>query len=112
MPRKAASAAVLQAMAIDAVARTVTLDDGEKLSWDRLLLATGARPRSLNIPGESKKGVFLLRSYVDSENILKALEGARSVVVIGASFIGLEVASALRQRGLEVADWARENSAG
>ena len=91
-----------KATAVDAAARTITLDSGEKLSWDRLLLATGARPRPLSIPGANKKGVFLLRSRADSEDIVKALEGARSAAVIGASFIGLEAASALRSRGLEV----------
>jgi NADPH-dependent 2,4-dienoyl-CoA reductase/sulfur reductase-like enzyme/nitrite reductase/ring-hydroxylating ferredoxin subunit len=91
-----------KAIAVDAGAHTVTLDGGEKLLWDRLLLATGSRPRPLDIPGEDMKGVFLLRSRRDSEKIVNALEGARKAAVIGASFIGLEVAAALRQRKLDV----------
>ncbi len=91
-----------KATTVDAAARAIMLDSGEKLSWDCLLLATGAKPRPLNIPGANRQGVFVLRSLVDSEEIVKALDGARSAVVVGASFIGLEAASALRQRGLEV----------
>jgi apoptosis-inducing factor 3 len=91
-----------KAKAIDIAKRKVLLDNGENLEWDRLLLATGANPRSLNIPGKDLKGVFLLRSRSDAEAIVKALEGARSAVVIGASFIGLEAASSLRQRGLDI----------
>jgi apoptosis-inducing factor 3 len=91
-----------KATGIDTVKRTVALDDGEKLSWDCLLLATGANPRSLQIPGSDLKGVFALRSSHDAEAIMEALEGARSAVVIGSGFIGLEAAAALRQRQLEV----------
>ncbi len=91
-----------RATAIDPAKRMVALDNGEALSWDRLLLATGSRPRSLSIPGKDLKGVFLLRSRSDAEAIAKASEGARSAAVIGASFIGLETASALKQRGLDV----------
>jgi apoptosis-inducing factor 3 len=91
-----------KAMAIDSDNRTVALDNGEKLSWDCLLLATGGRPRSLRIPGKDLKGVFSLRSFHDAEAIVKASEGSRSAAVIGSSFIGLEAASALRQRNLDV----------
>jgi apoptosis-inducing factor 3 len=91
-----------KATAIDSDIRTVFLDNGEKLSWDCLLLATGAKPRSLRIPGQDLKSVFSLRSFRDAEAIVKASEEARSAAVIGASFIGLEAASALRQRNLDV----------
>jgi NADPH-dependent 2,4-dienoyl-CoA reductase/sulfur reductase-like enzyme/nitrite reductase/ring-hydroxylating ferredoxin subunit len=87
---------------IDIGTRTVTLDDGDRLPWNRLLLATGGIPRPLEIPGKEKEGVYLLRSRRDAEAIIQAAQRARSAVVIGASFIGLEVASALRQRDLEV----------
>jgi apoptosis-inducing factor 3 len=97
-----------RATAVDADRRTVTLEGGEKLSWDSLLLATGGKPRPLGIPGETMKGVFLLRSFRDAEQIVNALEGARRVAVIGASFIGLEAAAALRQRKLEVSVIAPE----
>jgi NADPH-dependent 2,4-dienoyl-CoA reductase/sulfur reductase-like enzyme/nitrite reductase/ring-hydroxylating ferredoxin subunit len=88
--------------AIDGSTHTVTLDGGERIPWDRLLLATGSRPRPLGIPGENMKGVFLLRSRRDSEQIVSALEGARKAAVIGTGFIGMEVAASLRQRDLEV----------
>ena len=94
--------------AIDTKEHTATLNGGETLTWDRLLLASGSRPRSLNIPGENMKGVYLLRSRRDSEAIVRALAGARKAVVIGSSFIGLEVAAALRQRKLEVSIVAPE----
>jgi apoptosis-inducing factor 3 len=91
-----------KATAIDSIGRTVALDNGEKISWDCLLLATGGRPRSLQIPGKDLNGVFFLRSLRDAEAIIKALGRARSAAVIGAGFIGLEAASALRQRNLDV----------
>jgi NADPH-dependent 2,4-dienoyl-CoA reductase/sulfur reductase-like enzyme/nitrite reductase/ring-hydroxylating ferredoxin subunit len=87
---------------IDIAAHAVTLDNGDRLTWDRLLLATGGIPRPLEVPGKDKEGVFLLRSRKDAEAIIQAAQRARSAVVIGASFIGLEVASALKQRNLEV----------
>ncbi len=98
-----------KAISIDTGTRTVTLDSGDKLTGDRLLLATGGTPRSLQIPGNEKEGVFLLRSRRDAEAIMQAAERARSVVVIGASFIGLEVASALSQRNLQVSIVAPES---
>jgi apoptosis-inducing factor 3 len=99
-----------KATGIDADAHTITLDNGQKLFWDSLLLATGGAPRPLMIPGKDLKGAFLLRSRGDADSIIKAIEeGARSVVVIGASFIGLEAASALGQRKLQVCVTAPEN---
>lgn len=91
-----------RATAVDAGKRTVALDSGETLSWDRLLLATGGRPRSLRIPGKDLPGVFSLRSFRDAEAIAKQAGIAKSAAVVGAGFIGMEAASALRQRGLEV----------
>jgi NADPH-dependent 2,4-dienoyl-CoA reductase/sulfur reductase-like enzyme/nitrite reductase/ring-hydroxylating ferredoxin subunit len=87
---------------VDFKARAVTLENGDRLNWDRLLLATGGIPRPLEVPGKGKEGVFLLRSRRDAEAIIDAAQRARTAVVIGASFIGLEVASSLRQRDLEV----------
>ncbi|MCP3381626.1 FAD-dependent oxidoreductase [Bradyrhizobium sp. CCGUVB4N] len=88
--------------AIDPKTRSVTLGHGDKLPFDRLLLATGAEPVKLQIPGADQPHVHTLRSVADSRAIIKAASGAKRVLVIGASFIGLEVAASLRARKLEV----------
>lgn len=88
--------------AIDPKTRSVTLGNGDKLPFDRLLLATGAEPIKLQIPGADQPHVHTLRSVADSRAIIKAAASARRVLVIGASFIGLEVAASLRARKLEV----------
>ncbi|MEO8192952.1 MAG: FAD-dependent oxidoreductase [Gemmatimonadales bacterium] len=88
--------------AIDAHKRTATLSSGDTLQFDRLLLATGAEPIRPPIPGTEMKHVHLLRSLADSRAIIQAAESAKRTVVIGASFIGLEVAASLRTRGLAV----------
>ena len=88
--------------ALDAVAKRVTLEDGRRLEFDRLLLATGADPVRLEMPGGELPHVHYLRTLGDANRIIDAAKGARSVVVMGASFIGLEVAASLRTRGLVV----------
>jgi NADPH-dependent 2,4-dienoyl-CoA reductase/sulfur reductase-like enzyme/nitrite reductase/ring-hydroxylating ferredoxin subunit len=87
---------------VDAKARAVTLAGGEKVSYDRLLLATGAEPVRLTIPGSDPARLMTLRSLADSRAIIERAKTARGCVVLGASFIGLEVAASLRARGLEV----------
>jgi len=87
---------------IDARARDVALTDGTRIPYDRLLLATGAEPVRLSIPGADQPHVRVLRSLADCRAIIALAGSARRVVVIGASFIGLEVAAALRARDLEV----------
>ncbi len=87
---------------IDAAARQVVLADGSKVPYDKLLLATGAEPIALSIPGSNQPNVFTLRTLADSRAIIAGAEGAKKAVVLGASFIGLEVAAALRTRGIEV----------
>lgn len=88
--------------AIDPKSRSVTLDNGAKLPFDRLLLATGAEPVKLQIPGADQPHVHTLRSVADSRAIITAAGSARRALVIGASFIGLEVAASLRARKIEV----------
>jgi 3-phenylpropionate/trans-cinnamate dioxygenase ferredoxin reductase component len=78
------------------------LDDGERLRYDRLLLTTGAQPRRLAIPGSELDGVLYLRSVEDSDALRERLERGGAVVVVGAGWIGAEVAASARQRGLEV----------
>ncbi|GAA5334942.1 FAD-dependent oxidoreductase [Thermus hydrothermalis] len=70
--------------------------------YDYLVLATGARPTLPPIPGTEQAGVYTLRSLEDGERLLRALEGARRAAILGAGYIGLEVAEAFRKRGLEV----------
>jgi apoptosis-inducing factor 3 len=88
--------------AIDPRAREITLGDGNKLPYDRLLLATGAEPIRLPLPGADLPHVFTLRTLADSRAIIARAANARRAVVIGASFIGLEAAAALRNRNIEV----------
>jgi apoptosis-inducing factor 3 len=88
--------------AIDARAREVTLPTGDKLPYDRLLLATGAEPVAPSLPGAKPSDVLVLRSLKDCRAIIERAKTARRVVVLGASFIGLEVAASLRARNIEV----------
>jgi NADPH-dependent 2,4-dienoyl-CoA reductase/sulfur reductase-like enzyme/nitrite reductase/ring-hydroxylating ferredoxin subunit len=88
--------------AINPQAREVVLADGGTISYDRLLLATGAEPVQLTLPGATPADVFTLRSLADSRRIIARAQTASRVLVVGASFIGLEVAASLRARGLEV----------
>jgi apoptosis-inducing factor 3 len=90
------------AFEIDIRAREVVLAGGDKVPYDRLLLATGAEPVRLAIPGTNQPHIRTLRSLADCHAIIEYAKVARRAVVIGASFIGLEVTAALRARGLEV----------
>jgi NADPH-dependent 2,4-dienoyl-CoA reductase/sulfur reductase-like enzyme/nitrite reductase/ring-hydroxylating ferredoxin subunit len=87
---------------LDPAGRSVTLGDGSRYSYDALLLATGADPVRLNVPGAEGSNIHYLRTLDDSRAIIAAAQSAKRAVIIGASFIGLEVAASLRERGLEV----------
>ena len=87
---------------IDVKARQVAVAGGRNLAFDKLVLATGAEPIRLDIPGASEPHVHVLRSLGDARAIIANAKEARHAVVVGASFIGLEVAASLRARELEV----------
>ena len=90
------------ATALDLSARRVVLADGGSVGYDRALLATGAAPRRLSAPGADLEGVVYLRRVGDSERLQAALRGGGQVVIVGAGWIGLEVAAAAREAGCEV----------
>jgi apoptosis-inducing factor 3 len=87
---------------LDVSTRTLTLDDGATMTPDAVLIASGARPRRLPVPGADLPGVFTLRSQADAEALIAAAQNATRAVVVGASFIGMEAAASLVQRGLHV----------
>ena len=87
---------------IDVRAHEVVLGSGTRLPYDRLLLATGAEPVRLDIPGSNQPHVHTLRSLDDCRALIAAAQSARQAVVVGASFIGLEVAASLRARKVDV----------
>jgi 3-phenylpropionate/trans-cinnamate dioxygenase ferredoxin reductase subunit len=92
----------LRAVELDVGRRELVLEDGEWLGYDRLLLATGAEPRRLTIPGSGLDGVLYLRSVADCDALRERLDQGGSVAVIGAGWIGCEVAASARTRGLDV----------
>ena len=87
---------------LDINTRSLRLRDGRSMTFDKLLLATGAEPIRLPIPGADRSHVFTLRSLDDSRAIVSKAGESRDAVVVGASFIGLEVAASLIERGLSV----------
>jgi apoptosis-inducing factor 3 len=95
-------------VSLDTAAKTVTLDGGESVRFDRALLATGGTPRKLPVPGADGSGCFMLRTAADARSILAAAAQWKTAVLIGAGFIGLELAGSLRDRGLEVSVVAPE----
>jgi 3-phenylpropionate/trans-cinnamate dioxygenase ferredoxin reductase subunit len=91
-----------RAVAIHRDTAQVELDDGERIAYTRLLLATGSSPRQLGVPGDALGGVLALRRVADSEAIREAISAGGPLVLIGAGWIGLEVASVARSAGVEV----------
>jgi 3-phenylpropionate/trans-cinnamate dioxygenase ferredoxin reductase subunit len=87
---------------LDAAGRTVTLDGGDTLSYDKLLLATGSRVRTLDVPGSELRGVRYLRTFDESDELRRAFTPGARIVIVGAGWIGLETAAAARHHGAEV----------
>ena len=87
---------------VDARSKTITFEGGETMEYDSLLVATGGAPVRLNIAGSDLKNVCMLRSFSDADSIIETAGRSRRAVVVGASFIGMEAAYSLRERGLEV----------
>ncbi|TQK27381.1 FAD-dependent oxidoreductase [Arthrobacter sp. SLBN-53] len=87
---------------IDPAAHAVGFDEGRHEHYDKLLLATGSRPRRLDIPGADADGVYVLRTVADADALLSALQHRQRLAIIGAGWIGLEVAAAARSRDVAV----------
>src|SRR6185503_4909558 len=90
------------ATGLDPAARLIELSDGDRLSYDRTLVATGGRNRALTIPGADLEGIHDLRTFEDADRIREEARPGRTAVVVGAGFIGCEVAASLRMMGVEV----------
>ncbi len=99
-----------RAVALDPGARAVTLADGERVRYAACVLATGAAPTSLPVPGGEQDGVLLLRSLAQARTLRTAAERADSAVVVGSGFIGSEAAASLARRGLDVTMVTQEAS--
>jgi len=91
-----------RATSVDVAAHRVHLDSGDAVGYDKLLLATGSVPRRLPVPGAGADGVFYLRTREDSDAIRACFGGGTRLVIIGAGWIGLEVAAAARGAGTDV----------
>ena len=91
-----------RAVRIDASGRFVELDDGRRVPFDRLLIATGGRNRRLSVAGADLDGIYSLRTVQDADRIRAETISGRRVVVVGMGFIGSEVAASLRQKDLDV----------
>ena len=87
---------------VEAAKKTITFDDNTTLEYDALLVATGSKARNLKVPGADLANIFTLRESEDADKIIAAAENAKTAVVVGSSFIGMEVASSLTQRGIKV----------
>jgi 3-phenylpropionate/trans-cinnamate dioxygenase ferredoxin reductase component len=91
-----------QAIAIDASKKTVTLADGSTVAYEKLLIATGAVPRRLNVEAEDPSRLLYLRTFEDSLTIRNWIEKGGHAIIIGGGFIGLELAASARKRGIDV----------
>jgi 3-phenylpropionate/trans-cinnamate dioxygenase ferredoxin reductase component len=91
-----------QAIAIDASKKTVTLADGSTVAYEKLLIATGAVPRRLNVEAEEPSRLLYLRTFEDSLTIRNWIEKGGHAIIIGGGFVGLELAASARKRGIDV----------
>jgi NADPH-dependent 2,4-dienoyl-CoA reductase/sulfur reductase-like enzyme len=91
-----------RATSLDTKRKKITTEDGKTFKYGALLLATGADPIELSLEGAARSQILYLRSFADSKAIVAKTKSAKQVVVVGASFIGLEVAASLRARGIVV----------
>ena len=98
-----------EATAVDVAKKTVTFKDAEPLSFDKLLVATGSTPRALNTPGAELDNIFQLRSLNDAQRILEAAKAGDKAVLVGSSFIALELANALQEQEVSVSVVAPES---
>ncbi len=94
--------------ALDATNKSVTLNDGQIISYEKLLIATGVRTRPWTIPGSNKKGIYSLRTLEDGQAIMNALKGAKNAITIGGGFISFEMADLLNLAGLNTTMILRE----
>src|SRR5204863_7478937 len=90
-------------MSLDSDARTVKLQGGEEVGFEKALIATGANVNLLRVEGAGQEGIHYLRAYGNSDGIREAAEGAKRVVLIGGSYIGCEVAASLTSKGVDCA---------
>ncbi|WP_312056857.1 FAD-dependent oxidoreductase [Pantoea brenneri] len=93
---------------LDSQQQRLIFDNGESLSFDKLLIASGATPVLPDLPGSDLAGVYLLRSKDQTDALLKAVDASQQIVIVGNSFIGTEMASALRNRNIDVTVIARQ----
>ena len=92
----------VSATAIDRTAKSVALSDGRRLSYDKLLLATGTRVRKIAIPGAELPGIHYLRDIADVDGLQKVFTPGRRLAIVGGGYIGLEVAAVAAKRGIQV----------
>lgn len=97
-----------RAVAIDRASREVVLDDQKRIGWDALIVATGARARTLSVAGATSSGILTLRDAVDADRLKAALGPGRRLAVVGGGYIGLEVAASARALGADVVVIERE----
>ncbi len=89
-------------VAIHRADKAVQTESGETYQYDKLLIATGSRPRILNIPGSDLEGIHYLRTIADVDGIRGAMQSAKRICIVGGGYIGLEVAAVARKAGLDV----------
>jgi apoptosis-inducing factor 3 len=93
---------------IDIAKKVVSFENGESISYDKALIATGGIPRRLDIPGADLRNIFTLRSFDDADKIFQASEKANNIAIVGSSFIAMETANAFRERKRSVTVVTRE----